>query len=157
MIKYLSKLNAHFFWWIKKYHLFCSQIKEISAYEITDVKRVNGKYELIIQINGTGKVVPYTPREIAEDEVLLKEFSPKDTQLIHYCNFEELKEPRYKIVGHKFSEKNTTLLCIKDRESGVIKDYTVPEVVKDKSFLKQCSPEDAYKIGYFYRSEIING
>lgn len=82
--KYILKLNEYISWPFKKYQKILSQVNDTPAYEIKDVQLVNGKYKLLIQINGSGKMAPYLPQEIAEDDLLVKKFSTKDIRLIHY-------------------------------------------------------------------------
>jgi len=147
------KLHDYLSWLFKKYQELISQIKDIPAYEIKDINFVNGTHTLLIQINGTGKIVPYLPQEIANDDAFLEKFSTKDIRTILYLNFEELKKPKYTIVGHKFSEKTKVILCLRDRESGEIKNLTAKEISINKDVLKQCSPEDAHRVGYLHATD----
>src|ERR1700733_1324656 len=143
-----NKLKFHeiLAWFFKKYRCLHSEIQNTPAYQIKDIKVINGNYELEILINGTGKITPYSPKVIASDDSFLEEFSIKDIRTILYLDFEELKKPQYTIVSHKFSEKKRkSTFCLKKRESGEIQELPATEISKNKDLLKQCSPEDAHR------------
>ncbi|WP_131777811.1 hypothetical protein [Legionella fairfieldensis] len=148
------KISEYLAWIIKKYQDLHIEMKNTPAYRIEDIKITNGVYKLMVQINGTGKIVPLSIYEILNDDLLLKEFSPNDIRTIHHLGLEDSKKPNYIIVSHKFSEKKQqSIFILKNRSSGDIQELTAAEIFTNKKILKQCSPVDAFRVGYIYRAE----
>jgi len=138
----------YLYWPVKKYREFRSQIESIPAYSICNVDNINGECQLLIIINGTGKTRPFFPHEIANDDLFLSQFSSKDMRIILCLCIEEQNKPRYTIISHKISSEGNDIICLKDRASNRIQDFSVTELSSNKEILKQCSSEDAFRIGY---------
>lgn len=66
--------------------------------------------------------------------------------------YEERNKARYKIISQKFSSDGKNIFCFKDSVSSKIQEMTCTDIA-NQEMIKQCSPEDAFKIGYHTAKE----
>lgn len=134
-------------WFIKQYG---EQLAQQNIYRIVEIKQSTlGRHKLCVQIIGKAAIIECTPEEIVTNDHMLEGFSKKDVRAITYFACEQIKKPKYKIVGQEFSgELNTILFKLKKWDSDEMILKTAGRIVLDIDFVNNLSTEDVRSISF---------
>jgi len=133
------------------------------AKEALDMYRLIGiKYtefdncRLKIKIIKNNSCFETTPETIAQDEVMMLGFPRHDVRTITYLACEEIRKPKFIIIGKEFCKKtHKTILQILDRKKEVTFKKTASEISRDKEMLSKMSSIDSHLVSYIVTNEAV--
>ncbi len=157
MIKQIKSFFDYIGWLYEKNHEF--ENSKSNIFRLINVKdKLNGEYELEVQVVNKTAVFHCGAAELAGQDKLLNGFSKSDIRAIIYFASLELAFPKNSIVAHKYnSESKKAFLSLKRKGLDQVLDVSLDEISANSETVKNLSQRDAYIAGYLSAIEGFKG